>query len=530
MSTPAPSKPEIHVRGEVNLGNELTLERVSAVDARSARKGPRRVAPTSSPADRVRAPSYGGGSLEYLPESHELRPGRASLALKDDGLVLQYGIVGKPGCGKTHLLMHLLRQIIAHEARHPDRTYGGLILDPKSALIEEVREAFRRAGRKDDLVVISTAELRGTGGVNVIDCMLSPGGLAQTLVLAARSAGLGASDPFWLQQMATAFGALLTLMKLQDRRRRPTLARLMRLATGSNESGRPALDPYLKEAEISLKGRSEAEKAVSDFRTAVDELRAHAASGAASADARTRLTVEQFMQQAFRVFGQEDYQCYSSDTPTSRTLYDRILEEGKVVLVSVGADEVELTSLLPALVKLIFQRTVISRFARYRRGDLMTCERPLLFMADEYHTVATKVAGMFGDSDFFSLAREFGALCFVATQSLQQLVVSPLEDAWKAIFDVLSAVIVMSGNDPETKKYVDELAGKKVVTLRKRTRSISDGKETTSVADERLELPVIPVGTLQLLKQGEAIVIGKIGGQKEPATVRYVGVPPQTEG
>ena len=526
-TTYALPKLEIHVRGEINLGDELTLEPVSAVDGPSKQKRPRRIGSTLPPWDRQRSSPLPSGKMEYESESHELRQGQTAVTLKDDGLVLQYGIVGKPGCGKTHLLMHLLGQIIAHERNDPERKYGGLILDPKAELIDDVREAFRKAKREQDLIVINTRELQATSGVNLIDCMLSPGDLAETLVLAARSAGVGTGEPFWLQQMSVALGAILTLMKLLAPRQAPTLGRLLHLAIGGDGSGRPALDSFLSEAERELKGSMTARAAVSNFRIAVDNLRRHAASSAGGD--RTRLIVEQFIQQAFGVFSMENYHCYSLEAPARRNLYDLILDEGKVVLVSIGQQEVRLTSLLPALMKLIFQRTVISRFDRYRSWELHNCERPVLFMADEYHTVATKVKGMFGDNEFFSLARQFGALCFVATQSLQQLIVSSLEEAWKAVFDVLSAIIVMSGNDPETKKYVDELAGNKVVIVTKRSQSFSEGKETIGVSYERLELPVIPVGTLQLLTRGRAIVVGKIGGQQEASSVRYLSVPPHTE-
>jgi type IV secretory pathway TraG/TraD family ATPase VirD4 len=297
----------------------------------------------------------------------------------------------------------------------------------------------------------------------------------------------------------------------------------MQLAVGGDRTGRPALDSYVKEAERELRSNAEAQAAASDFRKAVDELSGHVAAGAG--EGKNRRTVEQFMQQAFGVFRLEKYQCYSPTGPARRSLYDQILDEGKFVLVSMDPQEVKLTSLLPALVKLVFQRAVVSRFGRYRNWELHNCVRPVLFMADEYHTVATKVPGMFGDSEFFSLARQFGALSFVATQSLQQLAVSSLQESWKAILDVLSAVIVMSGNDPETRKFVDELAGNEVVRVKKRSPSFSEGKETIGVSYERLERSVIPVGTLQMLTRGQAIVVGKIGGQQEASSVRYLKVP-----
>jgi hypothetical protein len=518
---------EIRVQGEVDLGQELLLEPVAVFDDRSTPDYLRTLDSTLSPADNLDS-SLPNEDLEYMPETYALQPGTGRLCLKDQGLVLQYGILGKPGCGKTHLLMHLLRQIIAHKQDDSELKYGGLILDPKAALIDDVRKAFARANRDQDLVVINTRELQDDGGVNIIDCMLAPGDLGETLVLAAKSAGFGASDPFWIQQMTAAFGAILTLMAALVPDDRATLGGLMHIAVGSDD-GRPALDSFLNDAEKKLKGNQTVRKAAAEFRTAVDALRAHASVGPGAGDPKNRITVEQFMQQAFGVFRAPGYACYSKNRPDERSLYDLILDEGKFVLVSMGAQEVKLSSLLPALMKLIFQRTVISRFDRFRNAELHNCTRPVLFMADEYHTIATKMPGAFGDSEFFSLARQFGALSFVATQSVQQLMVSSLKEAWKAVFDVLSAVIVMSGNDPETAEYVDKLAGKKVVIVKKRAPSFNEGKESIGVSFDRQELPVIPVGTLQMLTQGQAIVVGKVGGQKEASAVRYLSVPPAPE-
>jgi type IV secretory pathway TraG/TraD family ATPase VirD4 len=190
-----------------------------------------------------------------------------------------------------------------------------------------------------------------------------------------------------------------------------------------------------------------------------------------------------------------------------------------------GQQEVKLASLLPALVKLIFQRTVISRFDRYASWELHNCERPVLFMADEYHMVATQQEGRFGDAQFFSLGRQMGALSFIATQSVQQLLNSPIKEAWKAVFDVLSAVMVMSGNDPETAEYVDRLAAANEAVTRTVGRNLADGKDSTSVSPNLGDRRVIPPGVLQMLKQGQAIVIGKTGGQTERAGVRYLQVP-----
>jgi hypothetical protein len=523
MTSRIPDK--VSVVGAILLGEELLLQQESTLaqndpDVRLGRPINARL----SPAEWMPAPDFPEGDVEYKPISTELKPTSKAMYIKDEGLMLQYGIIGKPGTGKTHLLTHILRQLVAHKRRDPDRKFGGLILDPKSALIDGVTEAFEQADRPDDLIIVNTRELRRSGGVNVLHCMLSGPDLGEVLVMAAQSAGLAASDKFWLLQMSSAFGAILTLLSLIAPAEAPSLRRLMDIAVGNHAHG-SALDAFVDEVR-SILGPEKANHIANRYYNARDQLLQHAANNPASSDPKIRSTVEMFMQSAFSVFRDEGYESYSTKTPAnSVNLYDRIVNEGKVVLVSMGPQEVAISSRLPALMKLIFQRTVISRFERYKNWEIHNFERPVFLIADEYHQVATKVEGIFGDTDFFSMARQFGAFCLVATQSLQQLKVSSIEHAWPAVFDVLAAIISMWGDDPDTTEYINKRAGKLEYEVRKRSTSVSDGKENFSFSVDRVERPVIPVGVAQMLVQGQAIVVGKTEGQTQAASVRYLKVP-----
>src|SRR5215471_9925481 len=138
------------------------------------------------------------------------------LHIEKKGLVTSYGIFGAPGSGKTVLLMHLLQQLLQHSADAPDRRYGALILDPKAALIDDVRKIAHQAGRAEDLVVINTDFLNHTATrINIIDCLLDPYELGTILVLAGRSAGIDASDPFWFQEWTNLFAASLSCLRAQ---------------------------------------------------------------------------------------------------------------------------------------------------------------------------------------------------------------------------------------------------------------------------------------------------------------------------
>jgi hypothetical protein len=514
-------KLEIVVNGEIELGTEQVLETDDPYDAKDEAVVDSYGKTGANRWTKLRSPAIPYLDVERRLLEHKLVQSAEPLPMSDQGLVLQYGILGGPGSGKTNLMMHLLHQIMAHERGNSVLKYGGLILDPKAALIAEVQAIFRRLGREreKDLIVVNETDL-ANGGVNVIDCPLAPSDLGEALVLAARSAGIGASEPFWLQQMAKVFGSIIALMKYQRPNEPPTLAQLMDVAVGHG-----ILQGTIKNVRESVEKTNPNDPALKNVKVELEILDRYVSAS----DPKQRQVVSQIMEQAFSIFRLSENACYSVNrAPRERSLYDQIIEDGKVILVSVGPQKLVLSRILPSLMKLIFQRTVLSRFDRYRSGDphMRNKDRPVLFLADEYHTVATQLQGVpFGDSEFFSQARQFGALCLVATQSVEQLQRSGLGDAWKAVFATLAAIVFMRGQDPATRQYLEQLAGPREYRVRRRDHSRNEGKEGVSWSVEHIEASSIPKGLLEGFVRGDAVVVGTTQGTTEPTTIRYVHVP-----
>ena len=149
--------------------------------------------------------------------SYSLKETDKKIYIKDDGLSASYGIFGAPGSGKTYLVMYLLEQVLALHKDKPDLKYGGLILDPKGVLKDDVRRIVEKLGREDDLVVLNTDELSTHGEeVNVINSGLDPYELGKQLVKAAQSAGVSTSDPYWMLAWGNLFGAALYLLSLEN--------------------------------------------------------------------------------------------------------------------------------------------------------------------------------------------------------------------------------------------------------------------------------------------------------------------------
>lgn len=560
---------KIRVDGEILIGDELDLLEVHGKSADQHKK----IYPTEGgflPESEYRLKDpIPKEDIKQNAINYRFEKKGNPLIVGDQGLVLQYGILGGPGSGKTNLLMHLLRQIVSHKRSDRDRKFGGLILDPKAALIAQVESIFHELGREEDLIVINNRTLHANGGVNIIDCMLSPMDLGGALVAAAQSSGIGSSEPYWFQQMAQVFGSILTLLRLTVPHSPPTLAKVIDVATGiirGQSKPESKLDRLLKDSteeyiklgemanvlrKINKKADGQRDDTLEALAEALEKLDESALSPARvsriienelnnigtalngleqfiSSDPENRITVLQFMKQAFGVFLLQENACYSTNNCAgNEAFYDQIINEGKFVLVSTGPHEIVISSILPTLIKWIFQRTVLSRFERFERFELHNEVRPILFMADEYHTVATQLEGSpFGDSEFFSQAREFGALSFIATQSVEQLRNSRLGDAWKAVFATLAALFFMRVRDPETGKYAGEYAGKKEYIQTKRGRSTSDGKDSTTVNTEIIEKGVIQPGLLEhKLTVGQAVVVGTTEGQSRPSAVRFVQVP-----
>ena len=534
---------EIKVKATFEVGKELILQRKTDVEQVK---------------DIKSRETNNSSSLKILPAKIRnyqlnLSPGQENISIKDFGLALQYAILGTPGVGKTNLLMHLATQIVKYQAQDPENSnqklkYGGLILDPTASLIEMIKKIFRECGREEDLIILSTEDLLKIGGVNILDCELSPEDKALALKIAAQSSGYGGADPFWFQQMSKVFGAILRLMKFYsldtlgdkklkklttaekkeflDKLSSPTLKRLMDFSVGYDDNGTPKIEillatviKHLPDLLKDVKYKDEFE----DDKIALDTLRTYISS-----ESREKNTIQQFMEQAFGIFRNSSYaKCYSApNQPDSKSLYAQIVEEGKFIVVSTSPHEMELSTILPTLVKLIFQRTVLSRFQQYEKSN-----NPLLFMADEYHTVATQLKGVpFGDSEFFSQARKFGVLCLVATQSIEQLEASRLGEYWKAVFNTLAAVIFMRSNGASNQEYLDTIAGKAEYLIHTVTQSTGLNEASKQYNISLEEKSVVPLGILTLLKRGQAVICGTTEGHSEPISIQYVQIPPAGEG
>jgi hypothetical protein len=522
---------KIQVKGRIRLGasHELTPvprrdEDEEAVYARSV--GSRRSFEV--------VPQDGKAAVGQLLEFRFSPDSAGDLFIEDDGLVTSFGIFGAPGSGKTVLLMHLLEQVLMHERGSPSRKYGALILDPKAALIDKVVEMVERAARKNDLHILNTDYLTGAKkSVNVIDCSLDPYELGAILVLAGRSAGIDASDPYWFQEWTNLFTATLSILRLQDELedpssagRRLTLKRLLdslfnRVKAGEAKGARPVrlIQAIAKRMAARLPEIPEPRR--SDLLIDLQAIQRFYSQDYVA-------TIEAFITKAFGMFRRSKLWCYSGQATSSRPFYEDIIERGKIVLVSISPAEPVLGKTLSTLVKCLFQRAVLARGELLSANIITNEERPLVIACDEFSEIASEVPGQsMGDGQFLALAREYGCMALLATQSVNVLEASSLKDTWRSVFSNFAAKIYMRLVDNETAKAASELAGESEYNVTSHTTSFG-GKERSigSTRDLRVRANLPTTVLTHVLKRGQGVVIGSLDGGKEPPGTYFLQVPP----
>jgi len=531
---------KVLVNGSIRIGTQLELVRDIPENDPSGKLRVKAIADEWVRVSQGTIPDDPGGSgVREDRYVYSLRPTADELVIVDQGLCQSYGIFGNPGVGKTVLLMNLLRQILGHAGAQSEQKFGGIILDPKAALMDEVAEAVRDAGRQEDLVIINESLMRSRNEqVNIVESHLSPYDLGKALALAAQSAGITSKEPYWLNELGAVFGAGLQLWQLMQRRwgRRANLRDLvdLLLTQGLVQDSRRApagsTTKYVLRLETALDDAADyASRLTAEEREELEICRGTLERFRQSKD---YWVLSSFIDQAYGQFRRRQYAMLSQELKpgaVASSIYDGVIEDGKIVLVSVSKSSLAISRMLCTLIKTLFQQTVLTRLERYRSGALKNYTRPVFFMADEYSDVATELAGSpMGDALFFSQMRQFGCMAIIATQSVQMLKAAGLEDTWKAIYGNLAAKIFMQTGDPETAEEASKLVGESKTRFRNTTRTWSPDGTNRSENNDLKDVKDLPTKILlQTLGLGQAVVIGNTDGSRTRPGIWFVeGDPP----
>lgn len=509
---------KIKVRGKIHLGYRKELlqipEKKDASIYRSGGKG------AEHKYDKISNENFSsiGDSLNFKIAEDKI----SDLYIENAGLVTSYGIFGAPGSGKTVLLLYLLEQLFNLNSNNNQKKYGALILDPKASLVDDITILAQKAGRLEDLVIVGNGQEINAIGTNLVSYELG-----EILVLAARSAGIGASDPFWFQEWSNLFSSCINILRTDAKQHdlslegvRPVTLKLLLdsifdevTTEGGNQKERK-IQQIARRVSKYLKDNDIAEKDVLMDIQQVNKFFTQDYVG----------TIEAFITRAFGMFRKTRNLFYSDDSIKIRpNFYEDIIEKGKIVIVSISPSEPVLAKTLCTLIKCLFQRTVLSRGEDFIKNKI----RPVVIACDEYSEIASEIPGQsMGDGQFLALARQYGCMAIFATQSVNVLQASPLKDTWKSVFSNFAAKIYMRLADNETAEEATKLAGESEWKILSRGSTFGQqGRSTSKQRElrERKNLP--PIIMTQVLKTGQAVVVGSLDGGLANTGTYFLSVP-----
>lgn len=361
-------------------------------------------------------------------------------------------VTGTTGTGKTYgALYSYTRQFLHYRPDDPERKPGILILDVKGNYCDQVLQFIAEAGqnvtgRMQDVIII---EIGGQYRYNPLHKpLLRPQVLANRLRVILETFSIGKNhDTYWLDKAEFMIAEAIKLARLvyggyvtfED------IDRLIR-----RKEYQVHLAQLARKERAGLLGPEELENYISvrDFFTYEFE----------QSDERVRNIIESEVTRMTATF--------TTDPDIRKTFcapqeelnfpgFDDLVDHGKIVMLRMNAEEYQnLAKIISTYLKLDFQSAVMTRLVRPGANRL----RPLIFINDEYHFMASRT-----DSKFFSVCREADCINVVATQSFTSLVDS-LGDKTvvETILQNLVNKIWLRSDDHDTIEAAQRATGKEI--------------------------------------------------------------------
>jgi hypothetical protein len=151
--------------------------------------------------------------------------------------------------------------------------------------------------------------------------------------------------------------------------------------------------------------------------------------------------------------------------------FDELVDKGKIVILRMNSEEFQnLAKIMSTYLKLDFQSSVMTRLTRPGANR----KRPLVFINDEYHFMASRT-----DGKFFSVCREADCVNIVATQSFTSLIQSIGDKtSVQAILQNLVNKIWLRSDDDLTIESAQKATGR--IEKSRRSESISESGKNSS--------------------------------------------------
>jgi hypothetical protein len=467
-----------------------------------------RLRPTSISDDALGPGSF---HIDYKVEDLEVRP-----AIAGEGLAQTYLIFGGPGAGKTYYFRYLLSSLLAHKGRP-----GCLLLDPKGALTRWLKDELKKHRRSEDLFLITAGA--SESAFNVLGRDLPPkelGRLLSEVVLA----GLTGLDEGWAVLIGDLLEAAAVVIAADDRSQLTAEVLLKDILYPRAYKNLPPDKRRGQQYPIVVRALRVAiqKKNDLDARIACDRIGEFFSN---ALEPRQRRFVRQIIERTLAELILPEWR-YLSSTDSNYTVYEDIIERGRIVSVAVGQSSPAFQRSMSTLIKSLFQQAVLAHLSK--RSE--KAPKPFFILAcDEYAQAITEgQTGLVSDSRFFSLSREAGCMSLLALQSVatgRSRFSADMRDRWEGILGNVTVKMFMKVNDVETAQMASDLAGTQHSFVQVASQQQSSQGLSLTDSLTMLEHPRVPPWYLtNRLPRGQALVHGTLDGKDMPTSL-FIRVP-----
>lgn len=371
-------------------------------------------------------------------------------------------VTGTTGTGKTYgALYSYTRQALYFRPQDPERKPGMLILDVKGNYCNKVLDFIDEVGRRDDVIII---ELGGQYKYNPLHKPhIRAQVLANRLRVILETFSTGTGDSYWLDKAESMITEAIKLARLSEYGyvsftlidniiRKKQYKQMIETLRQKKENG------MLTPDEVAM------------FSTITDYFNLEYEGY----DQKIRSIIESEVTRMTAAFI-TDPSIMETFCPPREELnffgFDELVDKGKIVILRMNSEEFQnLAKIMSTYLKLDFQSSVMTRLTRPGANR----KRPLVFINDEYHFMASRT-----DGKFFSVCREADCVNIVATQSFTSLIQSIGDKtSVQAILQNLVNKIWLRSDDDFTIESAQKATGK--TEKSRRSESISESGKNSS--------------------------------------------------
>lgn len=443
---------------------------------------------------------------------------------------------GSTGVGKTRrVLIPLLRQLLMIRGDDPELKAAAILFDSKGDMLDFARKLMRDSGRTDEVLVL------GDNGNCWLDPISAYGGdsveianfLMQTVEAKGNSRESG--DEYWRENSRRLLTHATSLAKVMPRgevlslddihKAVQLIGRLgARWNCNSEEVDNADLDTLIDHLKAGRDSgclpQIEAQSAIEFLHTDVRNIAQNTWSIVVNYSMN-------FLSPLLDGVGSELFR--PSENRKELFSAERLIDDGRVAVINLSPSMYgPAASVYRNLVKLQFQAKVLQRnhlvFFNGTAQIPINQVRPVVYFADEFHTVLTIGNGQIGDAFFLDRAREFRCACLLGTQGISALLsVLKLNAEVMHLLNNCGTKIFMATDCPDTSEFFRRVSGNghELITRWERRRlapvprfrlpnyAFAEAEEWITVAAfaEKAEKPMFGSGALKKLGIGEAYVI-----------------------